>query len=1068
MQQCIVCTCVSDSLSCLRGRKGPPISSPYQLAFHRSPLDINFPNIPNLGSKVIFSIADIDGSGSINSKELSKVIEKVINAKPSSSDLEMLMKKMDTNNDGSISWDEFLTAMTEWLCDEDRAAVAVAGSPIIGSKRKETSSTGSSGVDLRSKIHKRIQGFFKQFQRHNNFDEMREKLLKQIKEANTAAADDDEDVSTLTPQEKLDRLEMAREYMGQLSEIAQGINSNDVSVALTCTEGLADILSVCDAYVSPRARHEVGDFFTHIFQRIAETGVIPRVINFIGCEEHPKIQYEAARVITYYAPGPRIAHTPVDSVFHPSRMYHKSEVIRAGAGHRLLEIMTSENLSCREQGALAIAAIASHDETARDFMYDLGFLQVLCDQIDPDNMPPDSYTSKVAFAIAVFCGHTHTSLLPFEKVSDALAKLAVLFGRDDEETLCNTCLALRYVLPQVEIDDPVCFRLLELLSFPSPAVVEACLELVTDILRLDHQNSVTERLIEMGLLTRLGELLSLSNDSSVRMAACELVGIIAITRGMVQPVLETRLFVVLLQKLTSDDSLRYKVVRIVKALVNAPLDIVRPLVEQEDIVKTLTLALSLFKTYDSVLRDTYQFTGATYNFPFVQDLVSSLDAILNHGDSAGGLQGNAFCKYFGMEVLDRIKILLNSLSSECAAEFDSWRITAEYPQSLEDQLKQLLNRIQTAHQRSKTSSYAEQIAKEVTSMLKTFAENLKKNKSAVDQQKAKAAREASSSSSGLLGTPRSKASMHESKEMGDAQPSMIQLKCFLKLHKDDTDGDNRVLMVRSSVRFAEVVKLITAKYNRRVIIQHEDDEGDKITIDSQELLDHALSQAVDGKLRLFLLPAGGGGGSGGAGGAKNWLGGGGGDGATFGKSYSTEDLKKNRHQIMEELEKSTAFSKHHLNLLYKQYQKSAVKGMLDPVTFANGLKEIGVTDKAMVDQMFQAFDHDKDGYVDFRDFACGLSVLYQGSYEDRLLLAFKAYDLDGNDSIDQDEMFRLLKSTFRSKGFEMSDSEIKSMVEKCFEKADADGNGVLDFEEFKQAVLHNEIVVQSFWKEPLK
>jgi Ca2+-binding EF-hand superfamily protein len=37
-------------------------------------------------------------------------------------------------------------------------------------------------------------------------------------------------------------------------------------------------------------------------------------------------------------------------------------------------------------------------------------------------------------------------------------------------------------------------------------------------------------------------------------------------------------------------------------------------------------------------------------------------------------------------------------------------------------------------------------------------------------------------------------------------------------------------------------------------------------------------------------------------------------------------------------------------------------------------------------------------------------------------------------------------------------------VNQCFEKADINQDGVLDFEEFKSAVLQHQIVVQSFWK----
>jgi hypothetical protein len=68
----------------------------------------------------------------------------------------------------------------------------------------------------------------------------------------------------------------------------------------------------------------------------------------------------------------------------------------------------------------------------------------------------------------------------------------------------------------------------------------------------------------------------------------------------------------------------------------------------------------------------------------------------------------------------------------------------------------------------------------------------------------------------------------------------------------------------------------------------------------------------------------------------------------------------------------------------------------------------------------------------------------------------------------------ILKSSFRAKGFEQSDDSIKlyawmcvvpiadppwpcSMVEQCFEQADLDRNGSLDFDEFKQAVLQHQV-----------
>lgn len=191
-------------------------------------------------SKKVFAVVDVDGSGSINSKELAKVIYEITKEEPTPSELNMLMRKMDANNDGTISWNEFLQAMTEWFADEDKVVM-----PTIGTKRKEH----PTAADVRTKIHKRIQGFFKQYKKSTDFDQIRAKLLAQVQDHKTSDGDADDYTGTLTPQERLARVEKSREYLQFLADIASGISSNDVEVALKCTTGLADILSVVEVRI---------------------------------------------------------------------------------------------------------------------------------------------------------------------------------------------------------------------------------------------------------------------------------------------------------------------------------------------------------------------------------------------------------------------------------------------------------------------------------------------------------------------------------------------------------------------------------------------------------------------------------------------------------------------------------------------------------------------------------------------------------------------------------------------------------------------------------------------------
>lgn len=41
------------------------------------------------------------------------------------------------------------------------------------------------------------------------------------------------------------------------------------------------------------------------------------------------------------------------------------------------------------------------------------------------------------------------------------------------------------------------------------------------------------------------------------------------------------------------------------------------------------------------------------------------------------------------------------------------------------------------------------------------------------------------------------------------------------------------------------------------------------------------------------------------------------------------------------------------------------------------LSGLGITDADQVEQFFAAFDNSKDGFIDFKEFVAGLSVLYR-------------------------------------------------------------------------------------------
>lgn len=286
--------------------------------------------------------------------------------------------------------------------------------------------------------------------------------------------------------------------MEQLPQIVSGINGNDQSRALECTKRLAALLSICEVFRTPDERYEIGlfcafrlryvarpllirsftivapcshcmfdfrciprpaDFILLIFQRIQEAVIIPRIVNFLSSsvDNLPELQYEAARVVTFFAPGPRIAHTPSDSILHPDKMRHKGEVVTSGAINLLVQLLGSTSPPVQEQAVVALGTIASHNSQARDFLISAGVFRMFYENIN-DATPP-GLIHKLVWAISIFCGHTHPRTQPpnYDVISMSVPKLAYLFFKSasDETTLYHVCVCWRHLLPGVVMEDSI-------------------------------------------------------------------------------------------------------------------------------------------------------------------------------------------------------------------------------------------------------------------------------------------------------------------------------------------------------------------------------------------------------------------------------------------------------------------------------------------------------------------------------------------------------------------------------------------------------------------------------------
>ena len=107
--------------------------------------------------------------------------------------------------------------------------------------------------------------------------------------------------------------------------------------------------------------------------------------------------------------------------------------------------------------------------------------------------------------------------------------------------------------------------------------------------------------------------------------------------------------------------------------------------------------------------------------------------------------------------------------------------------------------------------------------------------------------------------------------------------------------------------------------------------------------------------------------------------------------------------------------------------------------------------------MFEVFDEDGNGVIDFSEFLYAISALSDGDLTRKLHLTFRIYDVNGNKQIDRKEMEKILKTIYDLKGVpkdqRTGENSVKSRVEQIFQKLDRNDSEILTEDEFVEGCL---------------